>query len=268
MQVAWMQGMHAAMEANIGWLPEDTGEVDDDNAEQDGFYEIDVEGELLRVATEGLIVVANATAAAASLRLQLASVKKTFELVQRIHPFPQHPGGDDLELCAAKALQAVDELLRQQAAHEALPLPPEAVEELKLLQKHAQDCAVLACSRFLSQAILQRRGIAPELLSRFEAAFTPAALQDDGLWSRLGNSKYHVFAVGNRFGERKRQHGRGGRNSWWRKQRDTAEDEAPNIAPGGAAGLGDPLFVVTKDMMVAASSCPADVGTGFLETLD
>ena len=118
-------------------------------------------------------------------------------------------------------------------------------------------------------------------------------------------SKYHVFTVGMHFGERKRRHGRGGRKSSWRKQGDTAEDEASaeagdpaasssavsssavssNLAAGGAAaparlpaagaweGLGESLFIpvvelATKDMMVAASSCPADAGTRFLETLD
>ena len=60
------------------------------------------------------------------------------------------------------------------------------MEHLRAIQKHAQDVTTLACSRFISQLTLRRQGIPPELLSRLEAAFGQAALQDDSLWSRLG----------------------------------------------------------------------------------
>jgi len=124
----------------------------------------------------------------------------------------QHPG-DDLEMRSAVGLLEIDQLLRQLAANEAPPLPVAAEEALKLLQRHMQDVALLSCSRFIAQTELWSKGISWELLRRLVAAFGQEALEDDSLWSRLGNSKYHVFTQGVRFGERKHRHGRGGRKS-------------------------------------------------------
>jgi hypothetical protein len=119
-----------------------------------------------------------------------------------------------LELRAARALKEVDELLRQQTAQEAPALPPAAVEQLKLLQRHAQDVVVLVHSRYIDQKILQCKGIPTELLLCLEATFGTGFIHDVSLWSRLGNSKYHIFTRGLRFGDRKhRRRGNGERRA-------------------------------------------------------
>ena len=66
--------------------------------------------------------------------------------------------------------------------------------ELNLLQRHAQDVVVLACSRGIDLVILQgSKGVPQELANRLEAAFPPAVFQDIGLWSKLGNAKFQRF---------------------------------------------------------------------------
>lgn len=254
MQVAWMQ---AWMQASS---PQYAGE-DADYAEQDlGFFvEIDIKAELLKVISQGLGAVHKATQAADCLRRQLANVKRALEYfwnVTSMQFFIYYPGGDDLEVRAARALREVDELLRQQAAKESPPVPRAAVDDLRLLQRYSQDVALLACSRGIDQKALQSKGIPPELLGRLEAAFGQADLQDDSLWSRLGNSKYHVFTQGLRFGERKHKHGRGGRKSR-RSQTDAAEDEA-------SAEGGDPVAnssAASSDLLAGATAAPARVTT-------
>ena len=136
------------------------------------------------------------------------------------------PGSDDLELLAARGMQEISELLRQQRDQEAPPLPKVVVKGLKVVQRHVQDVVLLVCSKGVPPEILQRsKGVPPELLKRLEAAFGTAALQDDELWSRLGNAKYHVWTHGMRFGERKHRHGRGGRKSRRSWLGNTADDE-------------------------------------------
>jgi hypothetical protein len=142
------------------------------------------------------------------------------------------PDSYDLELDAARALCQIDELLRQQTMQEASPLPPTAVAKLYILQRVAQDVAVLANSRFIDPQILQRQGIPPELLLHLEASFGTTVLNNDALWSRIGNSKYHIFTRGVRFGERKHRRGRGGRRP---VEAATVED------------LGEPLRIRTID---------------------
>ena len=66
---------------------------------------------------------------------------------------------DDLELRAAIALVEVDGVLRQHT-HDSL-----THLQLQLLQQHLQDLVVLSCSRFISNTILQSKGIPSEQLS-------------------------------------------------------------------------------------------------------
>ena len=155
-----------------------------------------------------------------------------------------HAGRDDLELRAAWTLGDVDELLRQQAAQEAAPLPVAAMEHLRVLQRHCQDVVVLACSRWIDQVFLQCRGIIGPLLSRLEAAFGSAALQNDSLWSRLGNSKHQIFMFWMKTGGHR--HGRGKRKSR-RMQIEAAEDEVMEEA-------GDPVASSSAASSSAASS--------------
>ena len=237
MQIAWMQGRCEAMTDDMSWPHAFNveGEVPDENKRQDGFLDIDIAAELLRLASWGLSSVQKVTCLAECLRKQLASVSHTLTYLMNMPAHcHQHPGCDDLELRAARALVTVDELLRNQTVREAPPLPPAAVDELKLLQRHAQDIAMMACSRFINQATLQSKGIPTELLSRLQAAFTYSGIQDDHLWSRLGNSKFHVFTQFRQFGERKHRHGRGGRKSR-RNPGGAVDDEASTEARDPAA---------------------------------
>jgi hypothetical protein len=205
-----------------------------------GLSTIDIAAELMRLACTGLSAIDAATSLAEGLRMELANVGLTFTCFKTT-PADHHKisRGDDLELRAASALREVDEILRQQAAREAPPLPRAAVEELKMVQRHAQDLAVLACSRFIDQMILQKKGIPAVLYARLQSAFTAAALADDALWSRLGSSKYHVFTQGLSFGERRKHHGRAGRRG-----RDlTASSSAASSAATSWAALPEPLRV-------------------------
>ena len=191
MQLAWMQ---AAMQADY------TGQEID----------IDIAAELLHIADEGLAVVANAVhlADCLLLRVQLGDISDTFADIKTTPAdYHQHPRGDYLELRAANALKQVDELLRQQTALEAPPLPPAAIAELKVLQRHAQDVAVLLCGRFIDQRILRTRRIPAEMLHRLNTSFTATSLADVTLRSRLGNSKTKVFQPGVSYGPGKRTRG-------------------------------------------------------------
>ena len=76
---------------------------------------------------------------------------------------------------------------------EAPPLHPDAMAHLRSLQQHMQDIVVLLSSRFMDQALLQKRGMPQVLISRWEAAFTIEGIQDNLLWCRLGDSKSHIF---------------------------------------------------------------------------
>jgi hypothetical protein len=86
-----------------------------------------------------------------------------------------------------------------------------------------------------------------ELLSRLQAVFTYTEIQDDDLWARLGNSKYHVFTQGSRFGERKHRHGRGGRNSRSTVIRLT-ECQASSAASSDVVAGGGPAAVVSLSL--------------------
>jgi hypothetical protein len=250
MQIAWMQGRCEAMTDDMSWPHAFNveGEVPDENKRQDGFLDIDIAAELLRLASWGLSSVQKATCLAECLQLQLASVSHTLTYLMNMPAhYHQHPGWDDLELRAARALIEVDTLLQNQTVRTAPPLPPAAVDELKLLQRHAQDIAVMACSRFINQATLQSRRIPTELLSRLQAVFTYTELQNDDLWARLGNSKYHVFTEGSHFGERKHRHGRGGRKSRSTVIRLT-EYQASSAASSDVVAGGGPAAVVSLSL--------------------
>jgi hypothetical protein len=171
-------------------------------------YEIDIAAELQRVASEGVAAI---VAGAECLQVQLAHTSNTLAFMPTVH-WP----GDGLELRAALALQEVDELLllRQQTAQAAPALPPAPVEQLKLLQRHAQDVVVLVHCRYINQNILQCKSIPTELLLCLEATYGTGLNHDASLWSRLGNSKYHIFTRGLRFGDRKhRRRGNGERRA-------------------------------------------------------
>jgi hypothetical protein len=221
-QAAWRQALRAAMQADFeeAWQPyepydytdytdytEQDGpqfedEEDDDVTGHDGSQDIDIAAVLLCTADEGLSAVANAIRLAECLQVPLADISDTFTDIKNTPAdHHQHSRGDDLELRAANALKQVDELLilRQQTGLEAPPLPLGplgALAELKAVQRHAQDVAVLLCSRFIDQRTLHTRHIPPELLRRLNTSFTATSLTDPSLRSRLGNSKTKMFQPG------------------------------------------------------------------------
>ena len=232
---------------------------DYDVAGQDGDHDIDIGAELLRAGVEGLAYVGKAIWAAECLRAPLREISHTFRTI----PFHdlQLPG-DDFEFCGANALKDVDELLRQQTEREALPLPAAAVRELKVLQRHAQDVAVLANSRFVNQKIMQgNKGIPVELLLCLGAWFGEA-LSDHALWSRPGSSKYNLFTRGLKFGERKHRR-RGDRGSGRLRATAAVATVAELVVVSSMASsvdeMGEPLriHVLSTTPYAAASSSSA-----------
>jgi len=204
------------------------------------FWEAEqwITGKLSRLSIEGLALVEQATLAAVFLRLSLATVKHTLEYFTYTMEFVCHPGGDALEFYAARSLCHIDEMLRQQAAQETPPWPVLALESVQMLQRHMQDFALLACCRgILPEMLMAKRGIPPVLKIRLVAAFGHAAIHHDRgwLWSRLGNSKYHLFDEGAAPEQQSRWQGsRGARRRPWR-YRAAAEDEAEE--------MGEPMYL-------------------------
>ena len=135
------------------------------------------------------------------------------------------------------------------------PLPVLAVRGLRAMQVHAQDLAILACSRLIKQTILRNKGFPSELLIRLHAAFTVTALTDDFLWSRLVNSKYHVWTAGKQFGERKHKHGRGGRGSRRNPNGSVGNDSLMTVmtVSESAAPAASSLAVIYRPPEVASS---------------
>ena len=176
-------------------------------AGQAGFHEeVDILAVLMRVCSDAVDTIGRAIWEAESLRRPLAYVlcEYTAACAQQ-----HHFRDDGLERISAIALTEVDELLRQHG-QEGGTFPTATVKWLKLLQKQAQDVAVLAHSRFIDQRTLQGKGIQGELLLRLEASFGPAFVHDLSLRSRLGNSKYQAFTSGTHFHDRRRRRRRGG----------------------------------------------------------
>ena len=134
------------------------------------FAAIDIDGELVKRACEASAMVTRAMQMAGFEQLELARLHLTF---QYIAEYIQHSPDDNLELFAARALNEVEYLLRQQAMQTTAPLPLEAVKELKSTLRHAQDIVVLACSRFIDERLMHTSRIPRELGYRFQLAFAP-----------------------------------------------------------------------------------------------
>ena len=182
----------------------------DGDGESEGG-ELDIAAELKRIAADALAVIKEVIQSAGVLQVILAPFEQMLiDLEQTPADVLARPTvDDDFEVRLAQALFQVDELLPGLQP----PLPVLAVRGLRAMQVHAQDLAILACSRLIKQAILRNKGFPSELLICLHAAFTVTALADEFLKSRLGNAKYHVWTVGKHFGERKYRHARGGRGS-------------------------------------------------------
>jgi hypothetical protein len=168
-------------------------QLESDEWEESKQPEIDIFAELVDLASDGLSLLGMQTD---DLQMRLMHLRECLQLVIKSTAAFHHRPGDDhhsLEKRAAASLICIDKLLKQLTAKEAPPLLPKVIMDLRTLQRHMQDAAVLLCSRFIDQRPLQNRGMSHELISRLEAAFTTDGLQDDLLWSRLGDSKSHLF---------------------------------------------------------------------------
>lgn len=203
---AWMQSWtmshgtaqiaepEAWLQSESNWAMEIAEQqLESDEWEESKQPEIDISAELLDLASDGLSLLVMQTE---DLQMRLMHLKECLQLVIKSTAAFHHRPGDDhhsLEKRAAASLICIDKLLKQLTATEAPPLPPKAIMDLRRLQRHMQDAAVLLCSRFIDQRPLQNRGMSHELISRLDAAFTTEGLQDDLLWSRLGDSKSHLF---------------------------------------------------------------------------
>ena len=203
---------------------------------------IDIGAELLLLASEGLSLI--------EWLSSWAKVDVVSNVLVCITTMPldyhEYPQGNDLEYCAAVALRNVDELLRQQSilaqrwnrrAQAPTLLPPPAVTVLKVLQRHMQDVVLLACARFIDQTILEGQGIPAELQDRLNVAFRTTVHADIPLWTRLGNSKSHVFTPG--FGRRGGTTRRGGRKRATMRVRSMGLD-----GEASEAVARDPCFFV------------------------
>ena len=152
---------------------------------------IDIAAELVHTASSGLSLLASATQ---GLQERLAHVKETlYMVIKSTEQSNDRRENQFLEIRAARCLSRIDTVLRQMRKMEAPPLHPDAMAHLRSLQQYMQDIVVLLCSRFMDQALLQKRGMPQVLISRLEAAFTIEGIQDDMLWCRLGDSKAHIF---------------------------------------------------------------------------
>jgi len=214
----------------------------------EGFRWINIQGKLCERSLEGLDAVLKARQASACLAAPLANVQHTLRAWTRSSMRLQHPG-DVLEMRSARGLLEIDELL--QDAPRLRRLPVAAVDALKVLQKKMHDVALLACSRFIAQTELWAKGIGVELLCRLRAAFGEA-LDDDYLWSRLGNSKYHLFTEGQHFGLRKHRHGRGGRKSRRSADEDATAGGGRGRGVGAAMGAAEPMYIHLPDSDASA----------------
>lgn len=219
---AWQQ-LQLDSEYNVvdGWRDVDIAwpqlQLDSEHNVEEEFREVDVTMELVRVATSGLAVIGHSIRIAEILREQLLPVIATFSSLQT----SRHAEVDEVR--AVLALMRVDALLNAQ--EEAPRLPLLAVKLLRDLQRLAQDVVVLACSSFIDQNLLQSKGIPAALLHRLEQAFFPTPLGVDR-FSRLGNSKYHIWTPDIKWGDRK--HRRRGRCT---KISQTMEAEPLHIYP-------------------------------------
>lgn len=176
---------------------------------QDGHREVDILGTLDLMITSGVTILRKEDAECLQQRTQ--KIQMSFMYILSYCQFLKSCPGyyqyclsaeDDLDERAAGALQEINELLEllhKQDTKEAIPLLPQTLFNLKLLQRYAQDVTILTCSRFIDANVLKYPGIPSELKERLVKAFAchhSTALQNDDvgcLYQRLGNSKFQIF---------------------------------------------------------------------------
>ena len=206
-----------------------------ENDEEYVYVEVDVAAKLSGLALEALTVVAEAIRAAPRwLATMLSHVIFALQQASVCQKWVYVVGSDSLEEFAGRALEHVDELIRQQVDVEAPPLPEQALSALKTLQRQSTDVLLLACCRGIDPREFWCKGLPPMLEARLEAVIGPKTDSPRSLhlWGRIGNSKYHCFTEGlHRRGQRHRHRQRLAR----RYQRAAADNDAEDDAADATA---------------------------------
>jgi len=206
-----------------------------ENDEEYVYVEVDVAAKLSGLALEALTVVAEAIRAAPRwLATMLSHVIFALQQASVCQKWVYVVGSDSLEEFAGRALEHVDELIRQQVDVEAPPLPEQALSALKTLQRQSTDVLLLACCRGIDPREFWCKGLPPMLEARLEAVIGPKtdSPRSIHLWGRIGNSKYHCFTEGlHRRGQRHRHRQRLAR----RYQRAAADNDAKDDAADATA---------------------------------
>ena len=236
------------MQQAYDWQEDEVQVPGEGGYEQDGFVhfqEVDIGGKLVDLAFKGMwILEMRLDGPSGRFESQLSLVRHTLQGLEKMPAsYHTHPIAktDEFEQRAANSVKEIDEVLLLAVALPAAEFPPtkRLIENLQILQRLAQDVSMLLCSRFVDQITLQAKGIPTLLLVQLTKAYTSISLQDDALWSRLGNSKYHIFTPEGKFGDRKHRHGRGGRKSRRNKYPDD-EDQIDPTAASSAPPQIDP----------------------------
>ena len=141
------------------------------------------------------------------------------------------------------------------------PLPLEAVKELKSTLRHAQDIAVLACSRFIDERLMHTSRIPTALGHRFQLAFAPRDMECDQLYARLGNAYHKLFNRDRKKKTNKKRHGRGFSDQQMKSLIDLAEPwsiDVPRrteVASCSWHSLPPPLHIFSSDLLVGHNDC-------------
>lgn len=179
------------------------------------FRTVDVDADLLKVATEALTVIQRE--GLNSMQNMLSGIQQFFSDLasQKICPSDGHL----IELRAANCFKYVDKL--HETRVEFLSLAAKA--DLRQLRIQTADILVMSCSRFVDQEELYHdRGLPQKLRARLEATLGSGthSLTTNLRWlSLFGNSKHQIFEAGVSFRSRRSRHPR-------RIRREVRETEA------------------------------------------
>ena len=174
------------------------------DGEQDSlpmFNDMDLPTVMADTACAALGAIDQAVEADNCLAAHLAPVT-AFLILLMSCPFSEQSAGDNLELQAGGSVRLIEELLQRLHLVDARrgssvdrPLQEAGPAALQRLHHLLLDLAVLASSRFIDQLHFRSKGVPAVLRNRWLAMFPPTYLTD-GLVSRLGNAKAHVFTCG------------------------------------------------------------------------
>jgi len=224
--------------------------------EEEQVCRINIPKELKRRACEAACSLKEAMTVAVETSPQFASIHDFLDYVIVTTDLSLKPECT-LELDAAKALTNINDVIDQQALGEALQLPENSVQALKILQMHLRDLVILACSRNTEQSVFRTQGIPTVLRLRLEKVFGIDLKRNEKLWGNLGNSKFHIWNNGQRFKKRKHRHGRGSRMARFSLADAVCDSETEGDVSAESSGAAGSC----SDMSTVAKAGPAYVTT-------